>query len=709
MTLRHNIFAAIAGMGLLASCSSDIFVLPAYTVGEADNAIVLHAGISEGGAGVATRALTDDHHGKHTPFSGGTAIALRVDGTWTDHSPAVVRQKTVATLGEPSGADNRHNALTAYTPQLYWDDYGTADPANATTGRTQGLDIYGAAIDSKTALPTTLASLDATQSTWTGLAWRVAKADEPTVVDAKQVIDQTAGWTDYDLLVSNNVKYVAPPAASNAYVFTERSDGKLLEFTHAMTKVTVNLTAGEGFPRTTAADPATAYFEAAPTVTLLGFNYTGTVNVEDKTSTPTPATTANIKMHLAKGGATHTATYDALVFPGNTITNVATDYILQFNADGNVLNVSGKKLYEKMTALSHGYVLKQGVHYILNITVNKTGIDVVATIADWDTVEAAEESPQIMVKQVYGHTGTAFAHDFDFFRSTTKASGYSKDAYVGYSADPVTYTFHDPLYWPDHQTHYFFRGVYPRVQTASESGWIPTANVTGSTAAASAIAVQNAPYAVGTYPSDLAIGWPRTDGDASDDETCKVHASTSGICATEGEIRMNFRYVMSQVEVRLKSTATGAGQIAMTKDNTKVEIIGGYSKARIKLSDGLHDSYSDADKSLYALSNLSTPESGFLVTSRDAIVPQEIGDEVKFRIIVTTDDGGTPTDPSDDKTDVYECKVKSIKETSTSSAITEWQHGKHYIYVLDINKTAINTTVTLTDWETVEASDDVWF
>ena len=733
MTLQHNIYAAIASLGLLASCSSDIFA-PAYTVGEADNAIVLHAGISEGGAGVMTRSgmatnaggvatrapyNPEANHAKHVCFSEGTKLALKVDGIWLDKGLTnnLVSQKTTATIGGlVAETDGKHREVTfTSAEQLYWDDYGTADPANMSliedeveqhvdNGRDRGLDIFAAAVDGE---PTAPAIAD---NQWAALPWNVG-----TPTGTPLAISQTGGWSTRDLLTCNNVKHTGVEETTNAYKFSEHETGKLLEFTHAMTKVTVNLTAGEGFPRTTAADPATAYFQAAPTVTLLDFNYTGSVNVEEKSSTPTAATT-NIQSRLTTGGAnSHTASYDALVFPGNQFPD-ATD-ILKIEADGNTYYVNATKINAANTEASNTF--EQGKNYVFNIIISKTDIVVTATVKDWIDVVADTETPKINVTATYGYAAeqagsTAFTSNYDLFRSTTQAAGYDDDNTadgINPAARHTSSSWDKTIYWPDHQTHYFFRGVYPQVGTAASGASALAAEAVTNVGGNDVIVVANAAYTAATYPSDLAIAIPRGTTDGSYDETCKVHTTTptEGICATEGVINLNFEYAMSKVELRLKSSATGDGHIAMTKDNTKVEIIGGYSKARIKLSDGLHDTYTDADKGDYGLSNLDTPESGFLVTSRDAIVPQEIGDDVKFRITVTTDDNGTPTDPSDDKTDVYECKVKTIKETSTSSAITEWQHGKHYIYVLDINKTAINTTATITDWVKVTASDTVWF
>lgn len=704
MKIKTNIITLLTALGFLASCSDDISA-PAYTVGEADNAIALRAGVTEGGSGVTTRAVPEyGEHAKHVGFAENTQIALRVDGLWTGHSPEDVKQKTVATLG---AITDKHNPLNVYTPSVFWDDYGMADPANASTGREQGLTIYGAAVDGKTSLPTTLSSLDNTTSTWQALTWSVG-------TPADNVIDQsgTNGWSDYDLLTSNNVVYNASPGPDNAYKFANRNVGKLLEFTHAMTKMTVELTAGAGFPRTTADNPATAHFEAAPTVTLNGFYYTGTVNVEAKTSTPSTGSTANIKMKLSNGGATYKTTFDAMVFPGKDFQN--TDEILTLTADGNTFTVTAAKLNAAIDAAitnkattsypaSVGdHTLKQAWNYKLKITVSKTDLEIEATIVDWNEVEAQEETPKINIDQTYGHDGTAFANNFDFFRSTAKASGYSNDAWVEHT-EPISgthaYTFHDQLYWPNHQIHYFFRGVFPRVQTDSQAGWIPAGNVTTSN-----ISVANAGYSAGTYPSDLAIGWPKTvDGEGNengDDETCKVHTSpaTQGICATEGVIKMNFKYVMSKVQFSLKSTGV-EGKDKVDLSNVKVEIINGKNAGKIRFSDGLHENFVVGDKGNYTLSKLVTPETGFSVTTLDAIVPQELDDNVIIRITVTN---------SDSTTDVYEAQLNKLKDSS-SNLINEWKPGNYYKYKLDIKKTAIKVTATITDWVPVEANEDVWF
>lgn len=694
------------------------------SVGQADNAIVLRAGISEGPAGVQTKAVDDGHAGTasggaHKALSQGTKLSLRVDGTWLEKgfTNNLVSKTTTATVGGETSTDSQHNELSL-SPQLYWDDYGSADPANIDTpkgtasvgtgGRGIGLTIYGAAVDDGGS--TSVVINGDTGKQWNALSWTLSA-------------DQKGGWSTKDILTSNNVR----SAGDGTYKFDDAkgtsgfTPSNILEFTHAMTKVTVNLKAGDGF--------VNSKFVNEPSVTLLGFNYTGTVNVETKTSTPTADTKTNISAHLAKVKATSSdewsdapatwvtsnqTQFDALVFPGNTITNTSTDYIIELNADGNIYKINGTKLYAKMGELSHGYVLKQGVNYILNITVNKTKIDVEATIKDWVSVSAANEAPVININESYGHDGTAFARDFDFYRSTTVNGSYLSGidegnhtvvTYVPAGGEPIVsahYEMVTQMYWPNHSTHYFFRGIWPLVD--SKDGESQPVGPTTSQVKANSIVVENVAYKQGYYPSDLMIGLPRKD-DGTHDETCKVssHDKTSGangICATEGKIRMNFEYAMSQVIVNL-STSDGNDAVIFD-DATKVEIMDGYTTGEIKLSDETSD-FSGKSKAPYTMHR----EGESNIKYHDAIIPQSLQDgsgnaTLKFKITVKSGD------TLDEYETVLGIKNIQVTESGVKKSISAWERGKKYTYNLQITKTGIKVEATIKDWVSAVGGDEIW-
>ena len=680
-------------MALISACTSEDDIKPIYTVGEADNAITLRAGVSTGESDVQTRA-TDSNHNNHLAFTQGTKAALRIDGTWTGQIPEAeeVSQTTTATIGAKT-ADSKHNALTM-SPMLYWDDYGTADPDN-TAGRSEGLTIYGVAVDGyKTegnfALPSETNNNLTTISNWEALHWTLPE-------------DQTSGWANYDLLTSNNIK--EGEGSDGTLKFDEvknNSASDLLVFTHAMSKITVNLKAGEGFPGYTESS-SNAKFENNPSVKLLSLYISGTYNVETK-SPNAQETATDIQMHLSSGGAgNNSATFDALVFPGNSWTDATTansTNILELKADGNIYKVTAEKLFAAMNENNH-HAITQGYNYVLNITVNKTKVNVEATIKDWDVVNSDPVTPEINISASYGQPvsgSNAFTKCFDLYRSTTIATGYDENDTAEGINPAATYTYSGTsgswdktIYWPNHETHYFFRGVYPQGHTVITEGGNDV------------IRVINATYTQEAAPSDLMIALPRSSG------SCENHSKdieTNGICATKGTITMNFEYAMSKVELRLKSDgAEGFDYVDLTQSGTKVEIIEGYTKGKIKLEDGLHTTYTDSDKGDYGLSKQATPASGFQMSTLDAIVPQELSDNVLFKITVKNSDGTT---------DVYTAQVNKIKgkkaseTTATATEITEWKHGEHYIYTLDVKKSQIFVSATITDWTTVNASDDVW-
>ena len=654
---------------LVSACSEDSYPT-SYTVGETDNAITLRAGLGDEGIDVQTRATeTSEEHDKHTPLTPGATAILSINGGWTGHTPNVVSQTTLATIGAIS---DMHNSLSM-SPQLYWDDYGTADPAN-TAGRTDGLTILAASAGS------TFTSKDAI-SEWTAYSWTL-----PT--------DQSNGWEKEDLLTSNNIKLGAGGTLKFDEVKANNNTANdLLIFTHAMSKVTVNLTADEGFPLTN----GDHCFETDPKVTLLGFTYSGKVNIKEKELSPTTSATANIQCHLTRGGAgQHVATFTALVFPGCYF-NDDTE-IIHLDADGNRYIVTAAKINEKIDEINSVKKFVQGKDYVFNIIVKKTKIIISATIKDWVQVDSEPVTPEINISADYGQivSGNPFTKSYDFFRSLTMASGYDADADRSGVNPAATYTYdamnstgswNKTLFWPNHDTHYFFRGVYPVGQT-----------ITTDAQNNEVIEVTNKPYTVGTVPSDLMIALPRSTGNCTHDQAVETY----GICATKGTIYMNFEYAMSKVELRLKSGGTlGLDYVDLTQRGTEVEIINGYNKGSIMLKDGLHAPFTDADKGTYKLTTI-TPATGFQLNTLDAIVPQVLADDVLFKIKVVNENGTS---------DIYTAQVNKIKGAKSGEAlapITEWQHGEHYIYTLDVRKTMIKVTATITNWVTLTADEPIW-
>lgn len=672
----------------LAACSKEV-VPPVYTVGETDNAIVLRAGMSDGGSGVVTKAAYGTE--AFTDFTEGTGLKLYIEGTWLDHDPETVIYYPTASVGA-ADADHKSSVSFAADQQPYWDNYGMADPANMPdvvgNGREKGLTIYGAAVNTLETAPTV------TDGQWEAFPW---------TLDDNQ---NTNDWLNKDLLTSNNVR---TGTTEDTYKFNDRQSGKLLKFTHAMSMITVNLIAGKGFPGYET-NPESAKFVNSPSVTLDNFKYTGTVDIKTKSATPADGTIVITPKTAVSGTGNHTAQYTALIFPEQAL--VAGRQILTIDADGNKYYVNSNKLITAMdnqTGHNRDKKFEDGVNYVLNITVNKTDIDVEATIKDWVDVSATNETPVINIAEVYGQTGNGFNRSFDFYRSTSVTGSYltglSEGNYtrVNYTASPAAYTMTTQMYWPNHSTHYFFRGIWPLVDSVDDQSEPKQLGPTSSQVKANSIEVANVAYKQGYYPSDLMIGIPRKAGGY--DETCKVgghdkSSGANGICATEGKIRMNFEYAMSQVVVNL-STSVGNDAVIFD-DATKVEIIDGYTTGEIKLSDETSD-FSGKTKASYTMNREGSSD----IRYHDAIIPQSLEDNghnatLKFKITVKSGD------TLDEYETVLGIKNIQVTESGVKKSISAWERGKKYTYNLQITKTGIKVEATVKDWIDVDAEEDIW-
>jgi hypothetical protein len=700
--MKHIHYIYIGALAFLIACSSEERITTDSNE-KPSGPIVLSAGIVEGSSKATTRTAPT-----YQALTTSTQLALQVNGNWKHGDTTTpITKTTTATIGTASETNNVVNFTAAET--LYWDDYGTADPDNATVGRTEGLTIYGAAINGKTIAPTV--------SNWSVLSWEV-----PTN-------QTTSGSTpaDKDLLISNNVK---TGTSDGTYKFTEKTSGKLLKFTHALSKITVVLTAGDGFVDKNG--DASLDFANDPEVLLTSNVANSSTNTEwactkgninitsgevTLTGTSLSGDPAVITMWQASSTG-HIVTKEALVMPGSQFTSDGA-IIARINADGNIYYVTAQKIRAKITGESK--VTEAGKNYIINVTVNKTDIVVTATVADWTNVTAAEDQPVINISGDLGGSGSALdANTFSFYRSTSFNTGYgtasgsyfTEESVVTHTTSPSdTWTMDPILYWPNHNTHYQFRCVWPRTVTTDEDGILSNPRIetaTHSTKEYQVIKVQNVAYTANSFPSDLMIARPNVEDEplnCGNNETghAKKNLYSEGICAREGNINLTFNYMMSQVEVNL-TTTTGDDQVRLT--NAVVEIINVNKTGDVKLGDrGVIPTGSTTSYTLDPVTGDGNENKRL-----SAVVPQPLtfttalaSGNVQFRITITNEDTSK---------DIYYADIYPILESGKSSRVApngKWESGVHYVYNLKLSKTEIKVTASLANWTTVTASQDIWF
>jgi len=745
--MKYIPYIYIGALAFLIACSSEERITTTDSNEEPSGPIELSAGIAEGNSKATTRTGAEDHHttpGHHT-FTAGTKIALRINGTWTGHTPSEIVETTTASLnGVAQDTDDKHNKLSC-SPVLYWEDYGTSDINNMGTGkgREEGLTIYGAAVDGVTSVPSGLISsgstIDGTIGKWTSLGW---------TLDA----DQSSGISSKDLLISNNISGANGATYQydyGRYLFDQRTLGKLLEFKHALSKITVVLTAGAGFTdgkfatdpevKLTSNDASTSNPEWACTKGNVNI-ITGGVTLTGTSGDPSVIT-------MCQTSSTgHVVTKEALVMPGSQFT-AADAIIARINADGNIYYVTAANIRAAIileNSSNTDYKTEAGKNYIINVTVNQTDVSVrvTATVANWTDVSATEVAPVINVSGNLGGTASGWDADktFSFYRSTSLSSGYNsktgdyypEESVLSYTHSPTSWSMSPSLYWPNHNTHYQFRAVWPRTVTDSGDGVLASPRVedgSGTTASCQVIKVKNVAYNANSFPSDLMIARPEID--PSTLCTNKDHTNVSlynvGICATEGTINLNFRYMMSRVEVNLTTSKDGDADYPATVNlnNAQVEIVNVHKTGDVKLGDreviptGIKsstpvpatDTFGD-----YILGNYSYTDETKTATYSSAIVPQTLTytsalhtNNVMFRITIYKNG-----DSSQGVDDIYYADIQPIAVKVTGSSVsaapvTNWESGVHYVYNLRLTKTGVKVTATLTDWTEVTASHTVWF
>ena len=698
--MKHIHYIYIGALAFLIACSSEGSITTDSNE-KPKEPIKLSAGIVDGSSKATTR--TEPSFLALTPADGNNAntqLALQVNGNWKHgETTTLITKTTTATVGT---ATSNQNAMAEYNPVLYWDDYGTADPDNMVgegNGRDKGLTIYGAAIDSMSVSGAGLSELLAANADWTALSW---------TLPADQTLTTPANIPSrHDLLISNNVQATLN-GGDGTYLFGDRNTtGRCLIFKHAMSKITVILTARNGFVDKTG--DGRADFQNDPVVLLTSNTSTewayrtGTVNITNGEVTSLGNLSAITMYQAPSEYVGNIANKEALVMPGSQIP-AADATIAKINADGNIYYVTAAEIRTAMLAdkSDTDYKTEAGKNYIIKVTVDKTGISKVsATVTNWTNVEAVEVYPKINVTANWGGGSDPMTNAFSFYRSTSLSTGYGTVKNISYyqSDSEVTYadskwTMSPTLYWPDHDTHYQFRAVLPATVfttgDGTEGDGILTSPRVITANGSQVIKVKNEAFSTG-YSSNLMIARPEVGESDQCNNPDHTHQNlySVGICATEGTIKLNFRYMMSQVEVNLSTTETD-NRVNLT--NAKVELISVYNYGYVKLGDRTVD-FTDFSRGDYTLNTVAGE--GKENKRWSAIVPQNFS-STKFKITIYING-----DPGQGVDDIYYADI-----TNSSGG---WVAGNRYVYNLTVTKTEVQVSATLTDWNPVNASQNIWF
>lgn len=441
--MKKTIFS-LALLSLVASSCSDTADLINSIVNPEDKEMI--------------RFSTNESHAPLTRagFTGGTTynaetktqIVARIRSV--DNSSNVRHTRTLMTADpDPAAANGTNwNSVSAvdYSGdeyKRYWDD---------AFGRAAHLSIYAVAVPNKTSVTNNSTALESlvdysgtavstTNTKWkTGaevntIAWTVATTQTTTTLDNEDLcysnnIQATAGSLGKDgRRVWNGsaypaYSYVADPGDGDHY--PTLTDGQMqfklndeeqqagpghfdyghMIFTHALSRISVDLKIGEGFDMSNQSNftiqPIRTASPALPSsIDLLNFNTSGTLNIQSgswtgqSTSDETFMICGDKGTSLSTGSTAYSLT--AQVVPGYTFDGTDANS-MAFMIDGNAYYVTKSQILEALKANSanngiaadaSSVTMEQGKHYKFTITVGKTGIKALTcTLIDWVDVAA---------------------------------------------------------------------------------------------------------------------------------------------------------------------------------------------------------------------------------------------------------------------------------------------------------------------------------
>ena len=667
MKIRNILYIGTALM--MAGCTGDEAVsVTGTSPSEERIPLRLEATLSDGAS--LTRAAGKDFEEndqllayiRHT--TGGSKGSYTT--TSADRAPLLVTfTKGSDAMAAVDANTNGTSDLTPTGTPLYWDDFSNSTTAD-TDLRTSGHGLqtfYGYCYNGGT--PTT--ALDNENGT---LGWTV-QTNQGTAAAVKQS----------DLLWS---------AEQETVLYDHKNardavrDGLVIPYTHAMSEVTVELIAGDGFT----GNPLGATvlkLNAMNTVTSLRAP-TITVN-----SSATPVTITMCGDDYTSG---LTRNYTAIVAPGTklkvgnellNITNVdGNDYTLAVTSamvskdedSDNSNNLAWAKDHEVSTESTKDYILtKPGYNYHLTVTVNKTKIAVEARLTDWTTVNAEGTGSIDYTSVNFDMSGLNFADKSSVYIYNLQSDGTNNDEATERTSYELltTSTYHSStnkwtnspeIYWPNKTNTYYFRAMSQNTTSVEQDNDV----LWGITPAH------------GTAPNDYAKGTaigPRTN-----------------------EVPLSFEHAMSKVTFEVETT----DEETATMNNTKVDlsqiasitISNLTTTGTINIEDGV---ITPGDLTANAISGTKgdiVREAGdrtYTVTSINGleVVPQTITDASKVTITLT--DGTT-----------YSVKLNQCVLKNTETAIGAWERGKSYTYTIHIEKEQIQFRALIQDWVDKEGS-----
>lgn len=502
-----------------------------------------------------------------------------------------------------------------------------------------------------------------------------------------------------------------------SYAHSDKVDGNrpglVIPFTHAMSKVTINVTAGTGF--------ASSYNFAGTAISLNDVRTTCTATAPTATlAYPTDGTgRGSVTMQPQTITTTGTRAFSAIIVPsvltvgntlatitgmdGNTYTIPVTEAIVkdeggwgkQLTAADEDVNHGTAQSPHRSTARKadptidkgKGHEMRSGVHYVLNVTLNETAINVSAVIVDWDVIEAEGEGEIHFANdiKVKGSIDDALKYNgFDIYKSASTTFG-TKATTMRWNKAASIWKYYPTIYWQGGTTYF-------RALSGARADAEGTPEVNESL----------------TMDSGRDVLWGTTDAHRGTDADNEPYDYKEGdpLKPRTGDVPLVFYHPMSKITVNLQNRYTDADVpdgVSKTDYTDPRNPLLNLAGARIQISDLKLTGTIELDKGAitptgtaanlffserYAANddNASTPQVEDYV-----VIPQTIPDAAI--VTITLADGS-----------IYKVQLNKCNVQGSSTAITAWQRGKHYVYDIYLSKEAITFRALVKNWEEASGS-----
>lgn len=535
--------------------------------------------------------------------------------------------------------------------------------------------------------------------------------------------DQTSGFKTSDLLWSAEQTPVRYDHAASPDDATRK--GIVLPYTHAMSKVTINVIAGDGFEEkydfaTTGLildQVRTSCKATAPTATLDYEDCTkGNVNMMPGTIGTTnnlpsrPFSAIIVPSVLTVGNAFATITdmdgnnYDILVTQA-----IITGWNAQLtDTDEDIHHGSAQappltRADDQTIPGGAGHQMKSGVHYILNVTVNKTEVTVSAMIRDWNEVTAEGEGIIHFSNDVADKGTIADSlklHGFDIYKSTTTTFG-TKATTVRWNKASQVWRFNPVIYWQGGVSEYF------------RALWNAHTDTPGTEGVNESLQMENG--------RDVLWGTTKAHSGKDADGADYNYAEGAALSPRTGDVPLIFYHAMSKITFYLEDAAKES-----TNDDSKLDL----SRATIQLTDLATGGTIELNQGNITLSAFSAGQKTFSedngavpkrmgyyaakengsdthynasLTLKDYfVIPQTITDDAM--LIITLANGTTY------RAKLNLCRAKNGVDGNGMDKydyVTQWECGRHYVYTITLAKDQIEFRAEIKEWEEVDASGTI--